>query len=344
MEPDGKKPWMPYKKQSPEEAAQMDSVVREIQALYDANTRIFTRDAIRQAGEQLEAFRKGGSNGGEIVMKGINGVDYKVVVDPPREDRLPTSNPYLAGWRWRIFYHSIESLTIHKDAWTFDPQNAYLPMEIMASNWWKGNWYDYEETLSISSVEDLRRAFQDAEHQLRASKYYEYLQAALTTVEVPFALDKIVALALGTLALPGEVLERPMVQHAFVSTIHSSLLSCGMMPAGSRCYAQDPAYKETDIDALTSEGFVILQDPQALLILDESTVLVSINPGFPVKQIVADLCRPGMIIWLKEKDLTYITDPTSQRVTEMVEKEYYKVDLPDHESLDDLVMYVRKSG
>lgn len=162
---------------------------------------------------------------------------------------------------------------------------------------------EYEDKSPVSSTEDLCRAFQDVEQKLRASEYQERLQVALNTLNVPFVLDKIVALALGPLILGPQVCDSGMIQHALASVLHSSLLQRGILSVTSKRYVQDPAYTQKDRDVLRPEGFTILDDPQAFLVLDESSIIVSINPDIPVKQIVADICRPGIIIWDKGKNL-----------------------------------------
>lgn len=95
-----------------------------------------------------------------------------------------------------------------------------------------------------------------------------------------------------------------MIQHTLISALHSRLLQRGILSAESERYVQDPAYTQKDRDVLSPNGFTVLDDPQAFLLLDESSVLVSIGPDIPVKQIVADICRPGMIIWNRGNEET----------------------------------------
>lgn len=119
----------------------------------------------------------------------------------------------------------------------------------------------------------------------------------LATIEIPFTLTKVIALALGTLIIESQVRERTVLQHALVSALHSTLVQRGMLSVSSERFVQDPAYTQRDRDILHSAEFTVLDDPQAFLELDESSVLVSICPNPPVEDIVADLCRPGLIIW-----------------------------------------------
>lgn len=79
---------------------QMDSIFCEIQTIYDAGTPIFTKDNIRQVGEELRRFQNGERNdGGNITMRGVNGVDYEVFVHPPRCGP-PRENEVPGGSTW----------------------------------------------------------------------------------------------------------------------------------------------------------------------------------------------------------------------------------------------------
>ncbi|KAL4907694.1 hypothetical protein BDW74DRAFT_147977 [Aspergillus multicolor] len=127
-----------------------------------------------------------------------------------------------------------------------------------------------------------------------------------------------------------------------------------------KCYAQDPAYNETDQALLRSIGIEPLDDPKGFLAIDEETVVLSVSPNIPVKQIVADVQWPGAMLWNtvcpEERDgkwekkvrdgqefwvVPFTTDPDSQRVRDMV-KHYSSVPVQDsNEYFGDLTIYVR---
>lgn len=87
--------------QDQEEIAEMNSIIREIQTIYDAGTPMFTKDAIRKVGSELDVFQKGGaSNGREITLKGINGADYTIFVGPPVLKSSKNKNQHLGGSTW----------------------------------------------------------------------------------------------------------------------------------------------------------------------------------------------------------------------------------------------------
>lgn len=82
-----------------ETRSQMNSICQEIQAIYDAGTPVFTKDSIRKVGEELKHFQDGErNNGAKVTLKGINGVDYEVFVEPPISER--GENELVGGATW----------------------------------------------------------------------------------------------------------------------------------------------------------------------------------------------------------------------------------------------------
>jgi hypothetical protein len=66
-----------------------------------------------------------------------------------------------------------------------------------------------------------------------------------------------------------------------------------------KCYAQDPAYTLIDELILHEAGFTVLDDPRAFLEVDEASIVIAISPDIPIKQIIADIARPAILIWDK---------------------------------------------
>ncbi|KAI0468693.1 hypothetical protein F4859DRAFT_524217 [Xylaria cf. heliscus] len=300
----------------PVDENRVSRIFHEIQTIYDSGTPIFTKDNIRKLGEELQRFQNGERNSGNIVLNGVNGVDYEVFVKPPI-DRPPRENEHLGGSKWVINYRSIKTLTtrIHVDY--FDFQSAYLPMQICAPIRLLSNSPEYKKP-PAPPAEDLEM---------------------FATIEIPCSLTKVIALALGPLVLKSQISERHVVQHALVSAIHSILIQRGILSMSSKQHVQDPAYTQRDRGILHSAGSTVLEDPQAWLELDENSVLICINSSLPVRDIVADICCPGIIIW----DRGGRSSPLNLRGTKMMEDEYCEIGFLDHECFGDLVVLVRKS-
>ncbi|KAI0423779.1 hypothetical protein F5Y09DRAFT_326397 [Xylaria sp. FL1042] len=325
--------------------AQMKSIINEIKAIYNQGTPLFTKEAMRKVGQELEICKTVTSGRRYVTLRGINGVDYTNPVDHPREQLTSRAELYVGGSTWVINYNSIESLTRERDIEFFSPQRAYLAMEINACyRELETPLIPDENDLQIFSTEDLLKAYQDIGRQWRTSDYYQQLQAALAKVKSPIALDKIIGVALGPLTIQTQLNHRSVLQHILLSAIQSIFTEQNVLSASSKRYVQDPVYTQEHQDALSLTEFTILEDPQAFLALDNSSVLLSICADIPVKEIVADICCPGVIIWdRKINDSVLRTDLDSSRVDKLLEQNYHELHFPFHESFSDLVMYVRKT-
>jgi hypothetical protein len=63
------------------------------------------------------------------------------------------------------------------------------------------------------------------------------------------------------------------------------------------CYAQDPSYTAVDKRLLQNKGVTVLEDPRGFLEVDDDSVVISVCPTVPVRQIVADIAKPMVLIW-----------------------------------------------
>lgn len=166
----------------------------------------------------------------------------------------------------------------------------------------------------------------------------------LTSIEIPVTLTKVIALALGSLIVRSRINKERFLQHALISAIHSTLVHRSILSASSEKYVQDPGYTERDKNLIHSAGLTVLDDPQALLELDESSVLVSVAANIPVADIVADICRPGIIIW-DDRARGSLNLPLNPRVQKMIQNEYTELSFPHHEECFgalNMVVLIRK--
>lgn len=132
---------------------------------------------------------------------------------------------------------------------------------------------------------------------------------ALLKPVLPERTDKIVAFACGTMGPAGdgggegekgaeEMVGRSMAQHALMLQVRDMLQECAGRDAGdAKCYAQDPGYTAVDEQVLGAEGVEVVEDPEGFLEVDEASVVISVCPNVPVRQIVADIARPAVLIW-----------------------------------------------
>lgn len=84
-------------------------------------------------------------------------------------------------------------------------------------------------------------------------------------------------------------------QHALLLTLQHFLQKSSSHEI--TCIVQDPAYTDTDISALYSHGIEILKDPEGFIQADDSSLVFACAPDVPVRQIVADIARPAVLMW-----------------------------------------------
>ncbi|KAI1268138.1 hypothetical protein F5Y18DRAFT_415594 [Xylariaceae sp. FL1019] len=278
----------------------MSSIFRDsIHRLYDSGAPFFTRENIQKAGEELQRFQNGDrSEGGNVTLKGVDGGTYEYFAKP-REGPV-REDEHLS--KWVIYYRSIEELTSCTNLEFFDLKSAYLSLEIS------------------SVIIIILKGLESEDSHPPAPPAQD-----LTTIPIPFTLEKIIGLRSGALVFRSQLRIRPVLHHALISTPHSILV-------------QHPAYTDRDRNILRSVGFTILDDPQALLDLNESCALVAISAGLPIRDIVADLCRPGLIIWGRERS----SAPWNPRVKNMIGNEYTEFSFPFHQWFRNLAILVRK--
>ncbi|KAK1980796.1 hypothetical protein LZ30DRAFT_594048 [Colletotrichum cereale] len=211
----------------------------------------------------------------------------------------------------------------------------------------------------VMAVGKIGEAFKEYEKTWEASPQCQELKDILKSVLIPNVINKIICFGLGDLVLDsdddhndrycGENSEdRRHTQHAVALTL-SQILG-DLTGRKIRCYAQDPAYTQASVEYLKSRNIVVLDDPQGFLDVDEYTLVFSVAPTVPVKQIVTELARPAIIIWdpevpdemdrmgwehirFPDGDEKWISpwcsDPDSARTRKMEKEEYISHPFPD---------------
>lgn len=129
----------------------------------------------------------------------------------------------------------------------------------------------------------------------------EDIQSYLQTL--PKTIDKIIGFGLGEISAEyvdrvedderGK--QRSCAQHALMLTLAKVLEAHTGNPV--KCYCQDPAYFSSCKTVLRGRNMEILDGESGFLLVDENSVVISVSPNIPVRQIIADLTRPAMMIW-----------------------------------------------
>ena len=95
--------------------------------------------------------------------------------------------------------------------------------------------------------------------------------------------------------MDGRGTARSLTQHAVCKTMAEELSR--LRSSSISCYAQDPAYTDIDRQVLRSIGIIPINDPKGFLRVDRNTLVFSVSPDVPVRQIVADSQWPQAMLW-----------------------------------------------
>ncbi|CAH0046347.1 unnamed protein product [Clonostachys solani] len=184
-------------------------------------------------------------------------------------------------------------------------------------------------------------------------------------------INKVVCFGLGSLGWsietedaryePEERIYSAIIQHAAALTI-ANVIGKRLGVGSLTVFCQDPIYNDADKRVLAEAGIQVVGGRGGLgfTLIDEDTVVFSCHPNIPVKQVVADLGRPAILICNEVREegdeqwrvyerhgnfgllSPYSTDHDSPRTREMV-KGYHRFPFPtDRLGFGDIQIYVRK--
>ena len=200
-----------------------------------------------------------------------------------------------------INYRSIQMLLSSR--FNSDPRTAYCSLTIsynmdLRDQATKKLVYDTPDL----PLEETITLFSAAQQSWEASKECQELRSILLNTKHLSRISKIVGFAFGSLSHTAHpnaarLRRRSTFQHALLLILSEVIRTKGDRTNLINCFVQDPIYSLTDISALAHYGINVLEDPMAFLEIDEFTAIVSCSPDIPVKQIVADISRPALILW-----------------------------------------------
>jgi hypothetical protein len=148
----------------------------------------------------------------------------------------------------------------------------------------KRNKYERNETEANALYQSCREVWLD-------SQVFLSLKAQLDALTVP--MNKIVCFGLRTMAYPDEC--NSVTQQAAVK----SLIDYLKERTGGHIYfyAQDPAYLDSDKEFLQTLGIDTIENPKGFFEVDERTLVISLHPSVPVRQIISDMKWSAAMIW-----------------------------------------------
>ncbi|KAK4251288.1 hypothetical protein C7999DRAFT_10983 [Corynascus novoguineensis] len=139
-------------------------------------------------------------------------------------------------------------------------------------------------------------------------------------------VDKVVAFACNRPSR-AERVERVATEHALVLSIRD-FFTRHDPTTPVRCYTQDPVYEDVDQEVLGEFGMTVLDNPRGFLEVDESAVVFSQAPDIAVRQIMADIAKPALMIWDRVCDIPRKEPITSLPVIEEMIKNYTEFPFP----------------
>lgn len=196
-------------------------------------------------------------------------------------------------------YRTFQHLTIHEDPLYFSPHLAYCPTRLiypLRSR--RSSTKEILDPWKPQALEEVQDGLDAGIKMWEDSKDCRQLQSLFRAASVP-SISKVVAFGCSTMAFKVDQRGTSITQHALILTMRDIVKQMTKSPdkPGIQCFAQDPIYTEVDKEVLRRSGITVLEDPRAFLEVDDETVVVSFAPDIPVRQIIADIARPAVLVW-----------------------------------------------
>ncbi|OKP11082.1 hypothetical protein PENSUB_3491 [Penicillium subrubescens] len=271
-----------------------------IDEVYNSGKPFFTKDSIRAVYVQ---FQRSTNRGDKVLVKDVAGtlIEYTLRTGETFIWRL-SSEQEEEEWLIQqpiLHYHGRghlkETLRIMYQDAHYEPEKTsplrslqvYHKSEKLVS----GTEELFQDP-TLPSYDDLNTIFKEQIQIWQESEMCERVTQILNSSAAGLNIRKVVAVALG--GISKDVGHRSAFQHALVVTLREWFDD---QQQSVCCYAQDPEYKAVDKAVLQAHGVIAIDDPRAWLEVDERSILFSCAPNVPVKEIVADITRPAVIIW-----------------------------------------------
>ncbi|KAH6857110.1 hypothetical protein B0I37DRAFT_369191 [Chaetomium sp. MPI-CAGE-AT-0009] len=332
--------------------AEIQALWAPINAIYDSGTPFFTKAAIGDLVRQIDESGMHRVQTEPLSLKlSIAGIDGKMVemnlqlgvkYDAPRYYPLPEDGSVLMHAILSIDFRPVDRLTTIASNYIsdFDPRQAFLAMTVhvhIVPVLLATGEVVPDPSAPIRPAPETRAVLQQEKAKWDASAACRELIATLQGLADAGRLphvNKVVAFACHRPSVV-ERAEHVAAEHALVLSIRD-FFARHSPTTTVQCYAQDPLYEDVDREVLEELGMTVLDNPRGFLEVDESTVVFSQAPGVAVRQIVADIARPALMIWDKvvkiplHDDLVgraEQSDNISPRVEEMI-KDYTEFPFP----------------
>lgn len=206
-----------------------------------------------------------------------------------------------------------------RDDCDFKPEYSVLNPVFVCHEGYRMNPKTNEVLLPAPTLdaEFVIKTFQDSVQEWKESQACKKLQSFLSASAKNHEINKTFGFALGGISrkwlekdgsLRTRDLRRSASQHGLLLTLKEWLQERDGIEEVP-CCAQDPCYNSMDKQILGEAGIELIDDPRAWLEVDEQSMMISVAPNVPVKEIIADIARPAVIIWCRVEFNDGLDDP-----------------------------------
>ncbi|TAQ89295.1 hypothetical protein B7494_g2388 [Chlorociboria aeruginascens] len=320
-------------------------VQAEIRSLYLSGAPMFTREDIQDVSQQL---RKLEGKSGTVFIRGINGAMVEFAVETGRVFPTRSETDYVLGAPFIHYCSFQELMSISSNP---VPRIAWCSLKIYHyMNFQNKITKEIVNVIPTNSLEDTKVIFKSNKEMWDESEKCKQLISMIQSVNISVNIQQIVAFACGSIMNDSDVDQeapRSSTQHALILTMRKILCKNQREQSGISCFAQDPAYDEVDKSILGEYGIDVLDDPEAFLKVDDSTLVISCAADVPVRQLTLELARPAAMLWDRirehERSGLLLSDPDSSRIWNLILESYDVFEIPnDRQKFSDIVLYIRR--
>ncbi|KGO77606.1 hypothetical protein PITC_074130 [Penicillium italicum] len=341
----------------PSEMPTQEEAKAIIDRLYASGVPFFTKDLIQDIWDQI---KREPARGDKILTKDITGAVVECEVETGKVHQWLLDDDTKLEYVCKelvLNYQCRASLRRELDwkDYTFQHWEPCSVIIMHRTHEWDGETEQIIPRRGPVDREVVTKTFQDKIQEWKESPAYEKLKTILSSSAKNHEIDKVIGFALGTMSfqrfnedgsLDTRGGWRSASQHALLLTMTEWLRERDHKEK-VLCYSQDPAYSEVDRKILDEASIQVIEDPRGWLEVDEHSIVLSIAPNVPVKEIITDIARPAVIIWCRvgfdDGLVQGLTDPDSSRVRAMMEGYELHDFGPDADIFSDAMLYIRKS-
>ncbi|KAL2015574.1 hypothetical protein VTK56DRAFT_5207 [Thermocarpiscus australiensis] len=341
-----------------ERKQEAQAIADRLCSLYEQGVPFFSKSTFRYLLRQLDHCRTNpcpanknhwdsDQDGTGIAIPAIDGTVVEtelktglVMPGDKRNTEFVLMDPYLRYRAFQHLHHDILTASVSSE-WSYCPTRLVYPMKRRRIRTGK-----FLDSFKHEDPEVVQEALEEGIKQWEGSRNCRHLRDLFDAI-MPPKVNKIVAFACSTMTAKS-LQPRTVYQHCLLLTILDILRSRRSEEQPEiRCFAQDPFYTDTDEEVLGKAGVTVVQDPRGFSEVDDQSVVVSFAPDAPIRQIVADIARPAVMIWDRVKgeveDAERYSDPESPRLWDMIQNHYDEAaKLGPEERFGDAAVYIRR--